>query len=541
MKNIKITTAVLSLTMLFASVSCNRYLDINEDPNNISIDKVSPNELLPVGITSAYAKQSQTLNRFASVVMNSTAGNSLVYGAPFIDDYKPNVSNTFYNDVWDSLFRATANFEKIITYNDPGNKYVQHKAIAKIMKANYVQILTDLYGDIPYSQAFKGQDNLTPKYDKGEDIYKASIADLDNAIELLESGLGDASSSDIVFHGNAGKWISFANTLKLRYLLRMSNVTGDMAAYRDQQLASLSGVDFIHEDVLENPGYSAANDAQQNPFTNYYVYLSSGTRAANYSINVASEHAAIILNGNSEGDTRPVYQKFNGIVDGRRSRMFSLVNGKVSGIRQGNLPGQPGVPAAISRFSYGITVGAETPASTREYVEMASAKSGCIMTRAESEFLQAEAALRYPSIFSGAQAHFEAGITASYNYLGANVDVVIDPNTNPVTTKKAALIYIDLINAVPKLGWIGTNDDKLEAIMTQKWIALTGINPEQSFFDYTRTGFPVTPLATIASNPKPNRLIYPLSEYIGNASNVPAISNADVFSKNQYTPFWARN
>ncbi|UTX46691.1 SusD/RagB family nutrient-binding outer membrane lipoprotein [Chryseobacterium sp. MA9] len=525
MKNIKITTAVLSLTMLFASVSCNRYLDINEDPNNISIDKVTPNELLPVGITSTYAKQSQTLNRFASVVMNSTAGNSLVYGAPFIDDYKPNVSNTFYNDVWDSLFRGIANFEKVITFNDPGSKYVQHKAIAKIMKANYIQILTDLYGDMPYSQAFKGQDNLTPKYDKGEDIYKASIADLDNAIGLLESGQGDEPLSDIVFHGDKDKWISFANTLKLRYLLRMSNVTGDMAAYRDQKLATLSGADFIDEDVLENPGYSAANDAQQNPFTNFYVYLSSGTRAANYSINVASEHAAIILNGNADGDTRPVYQKFNGIVDGRRARMFSLVGGKVSGIRQGNLPGQPGVPAAISRFSYGITIGTGTPTSTREYVEMASAKPGCIMTRAESKFLQAEAALRYPGLFSNAAGNFSAAITASYTYFGAS----------------GSAAYLTAIQNVAGLGWAGTDANKLEAIMTQKWIALTGVNPEQSFFDYTRTGFPVTPLATIASNPKPNRLIYPLSEYIGNASNVPAISNADVFSKNQYTPFWARN
>lgn len=511
--------------MLFASVSCDRYLDINEDPNNISIDKVTPNELLPVGITSTYAKQSQTLNRFASVVMNSTAGNSLVYGAPFIDDYKPNVSNTFYNDVWDNIFRGIANFEKVITYNDPGNQYVQHKAIAKIMKANYVQILTDLYGDMPYSQAFKGQDNLTPKYDKGEDIYKASIADIDNAIELFESGLGDTPTSDIVFHGDNDKWIAFANTLKLRFLLRMSNVTGDLAAYRDQKLASLSGADFIDEDVLENPGYSAANDAQQNPFTNFYVYVSSGTRAANYSINVASEHMAIVLNGNPGGDSRPVYQKFNTIVDGRRSRMFTLVGGEVSGIRQGNLPGQPGVPTAISRFNYGITIGAGTPTTTREYVEMASAKSGCIMTRAESKFLQAEAALRYPSLFSNAAGNFTTAVTASYSFFGAS----------------GSAAYLTAIQNVAGLGWTGTDANKLEAIMTQKWIALTGVNPEQSFFDYTRTGFPVTPLATIASNPKPNRLIYPLSEYIGNASNVPAISNADVFSKNQFTPFWARN
>ncbi|WP_261509864.1 SusD/RagB family nutrient-binding outer membrane lipoprotein [Chryseobacterium paludis] len=540
MKNIKLTTAVLSLSMLFASVSCNRYLDVNEDPNNIGIDKVTPNELLPVGITLTYAKQSQTLNRFASVAMNSTAGNSLVYGAPFIDDYKPNVSNTFYNDVWDSIFRGIANFQQIIVFNDPTKKYTQHKAMAMIMKANYVQILTDLYGDMPYSEAWKGQDNLTPKYDKGEDIYKASIADLESAIALLNSNTGDTPTADIVFKGDKTKWKAFANTLKLRYLLRMSNVTGAMATYRDQKLASLSGAQFIDQDVLENPGYSAANDAQQNPFTNFYVRTSSGNNAANFSINVASEHEALVLNGNMEGDTRPVYQKFNGIVDGRRGRMFTLPGGKVQGIRQGNLPGQPGVPTAVSRFTYGITIGKGTPENTgADYTAKASAKSGCIMTRAESKFLQAEAALRYPGIFGGdAEGNFKAGIRASFEFFDAIDHTVPVPPATPIDIPG---LYLTAIAARPGLGWTGTDANKLDAIMTQKWIALTGVNPEQSFFDYTRTGFPVTPLATVSSNPKPNRLIYPLSEYIGNASNVPGISNSDVFSKNQYTPFWARN
>ncbi|PKF74517.1 SusD/RagB family nutrient-binding outer membrane lipoprotein [Chryseobacterium sp. PMSZPI] len=528
MKIIKIATVFLSLSMILTTVSCDKYLDINDDPNNIPLDQVTPNEMLPVGITSCYYAQGRTLNKFASVVMNATAGNSLVYGAPFVDDYKPNVTNIFYNEVWDGLFRGVANLDKINSYNDPTNKFIQHKAMAKIMKANYVQILTDLYGDMPYSEAFQGQNLLTPKYDKGEDIYKASIADIDAAIATLKSGVGEQPENDIVFGGDAGKWIQFANTLKLRYLLRMSNVTGSMAAFRDQKLAELSGAQFIDVDVLENPGYSSANDAQQNPFTNYFVYLSSGTRANNFSENVASENIQIILNGNSENDARPVYQKFNNIVDGRRARMFNLIGGKVLGIRQGNVPGQPGVPTggtAVSRFNYGITVGSKTPGSTREYIDMASAKSGPIMTRAESKFLQAEAALRYPGLFSNAAGNFSDAITASYNFFGA--------------TGSAA--YIAAIQNIPSLGWTGTDANKMEAIMTQKWIALTGVNPEQSFFDYTKTGFPVTLSATIATNPKPNRLMYPLSEYIANAKNIPAISNSDVFSKNQYTPFWARN
>jgi len=528
MKNLKIKTGILTLGLLLSAVSCEKYLDINDNPNQPDISWVTPNELLPVGITKSHSTQARTLMQFSSVVMNTLAGNSLSYGAPYIDDYKPNVSNTFYNTIWDGLFLGTANFEQIIKYNDPEGKYAQYKAVAKIMKANYVQILTDLYGDMPYTEAFQQQNNLTPKYDKGEDIYKASITDLENAIAIIDSHAGgDIAAADIVFHGDMNKWKAFANTLKLRYLLRMSNIpSGDLATFRDQKLASLAGAAFINENVLENPGYNASTDSQQNPFTNFFVVTTAGARPNNYSYNVASENIQIVMNGNSEGDTRPVYQKFTGVTDGRRARMFNLVSGKVVGIRQGNLPGQPGVPTSgtLSRFGLGITVGGTATSLT---VANASAKPGCIMSLAESKFLQAEAALRYPALFSNAQGNFTDGITASYNYFGAS--------SSWLTT------YLAAITTKVGLGWVGTNDNKLEAIMTQKWIALTGVNPEQSYFDYTKTGYPVTLSATTATNPKPNRLIYPLSEYIANANNVPAISNTDVFSKNKFTPFWARN
>ena len=135
---------------------------------------------------------------------------------------------------------------------------------------------------MPYSEAFKGQNNLAPKYDKGEDIYKASYAELENAKALIDSGAGDeVGAVDIVFGGDMAKWKAFANTLKLRYLVRMSNVTGDMATYRDQKLATLQGASFVDADVTVNPGYSQSSDAQQNPWMNYYVYTSSGARPQN--------------------------------------------------------------------------------------------------------------------------------------------------------------------------------------------------------------------------------------------------------------------
>lgn len=532
------------------TTACNDYMDINESPDRIAVSNLTPNFVLPGAISNSYYVQARRLNLFGGIMMNSVAGNSYSYGTPFVDEYSPNITSAFYADVWDQLFRQISNFQFIIDYSDPSGQYSQYKAIAKVMKAYYVQTLTDLWGDMPYSEAFKRELNLTPKYDKGEDIYKASIADIENAIQLIDGKKGDVpASADIVFKGSMAKWKAFANTLKLRYLVRMSNVTGDMATYRDQKLATLQGASFVDADVTVNPGYSQSSDAQQNPWMNYYVYTSSGARPQNWTLVVPSEHISIALNGNKENDTREVYQKFKNIIDGRRGRMFTLVGGNVEGVRQGATPGQPGAASGrtVSRTGDGLIIGSQTITATdpegrkAELIQKGSSKAGVLMTKAEAEFLLAEAALRYPSVVSNAQEHFQDGIRASYNYLGANVDVVTNPNTTPVTTRKAAEIYIDAVNLVPKLGWTGSDQNKIEAIMTQKWIALTGINPEQSYFDYTRTGYPVTPLPTISLYPvKPNRLLYPNSEYQSNTNNVPSMVAADVFAKNKFTPFWAR-
>lgn len=551
---------------LFGSISCNDFLDTNVDPDRADANFVTPNYIFPGAVTGSHAIQARNLNAFAGVQMNSLAGNSYAFGTPFVDDYAPNITTGYNAAIWDTMFRNVTNFQTIIDFNDPTGQYARFKAMSMIMKAYYVQILTDLYGDMPYTEAFKRELSLSPKYDKGEDIYKASIADLEAAVQLINSGAGvSPGTADIVFGGTMTNWVAFANTIKLRYLVRMSNVTGEMATYRDQKLATLAGATFPIADVTVNPGYSSASDTKQNPFTNYWIVLSSGARPTTgnqgYNLYTASEHIALALNGNLRyipqtigttltgvpyNDPRDVYQKFNLIKDGRRGRMFTLItpaagvaaDATVEGVRQGATPGQPGAEAGrtattVSRFGPGIILGNNTtitnlnPANGNSaFITAASSKSSVLLSKAETELLLAEAALRYPAVVSGAQEHFEAGITASYSYLGAT----------------GAATYITSVNAVPKLGWTGSNDNKLEAIMTQKWIALTGINPEQSFFDYTRTGYPITPLATVATpgRAKPNRLLYPTSEYASNANNVPSMTAADVFSKNKFTPFWAR-
>ena len=525
MKN-KILILALS-TALLGTTSCNDYLDVNDNPDRPALADVQPNSVFAGAVTGSYYVQARRVNIFSSLMTNSFAGNSHSYGTPYMDEYTPNITSSFYSDIWDQMYRSMVNFQMIIDYNDPSGDFAQYKAMAKIMKAYYMQMLTDFYGNAPYTEAWKRLDNSTPKYDKSEDIYKANIAELENAISLIDAKGGKVpSTDDIVFAGSMAKWKAFANTIKLRHLLRMSNVTGEMASYRDAKLATLAGQTFTDANVLVNPGYDGATADSSNPFNNYVIVTPAGTRPGNYTLVVPSEHIALALSGNAAGDTRDMYQKFNGIVDGRSNRMFTFVGGKIEGVRQGATPGQPGAPSprTISRIGSGIVMGTTGGVS----VKGALSKPGVLMLKSEAELLLAEAAVRYPAIFSDGKTHFENAVKASYTYLGV-------PDANA-----AAEAYITSINSVAKLGWTGSNENLIEAIITQKWLALTGVTPEQTYFDYTRTGYPVNPLPTVSTNPRPNRLPYPVSEYAANTNNVPQMANGDVFTKNQHTPFWAR-
>ncbi|WP_175622777.1 SusD/RagB family nutrient-binding outer membrane lipoprotein [Chryseobacterium schmidteae] len=539
MKNNKIykyKNVFFASVALISIASCNDYLDINENPNSVHMELVTPDLIFPGTNSQIFRTQATTMNVFGNLMMNSWAGNSYAFGSPYVREFNLNsVDNSFYNAIWDGLYRNIANYKLIENFPNSDGSQDIYIAASKIMRAFYMQTIIDLYGDAPFTEAFQYQSNLTPKYDNDTDIYHKEIEDLEAAIALINNANSDAiemnASTDNIFQGNKDNWKKFANTIKLRYLVRMSRLTGAEGAYRDQKLATLAGAQFLTADVLINPNYSAATDAQQNPFYGTYIRTATGSRVG--TVVTVSEHFATALNGNPNNLVLPnnpatTYTKYTGLVDPRRGRFFSTVSGALRGIRQGALAGEDGAPTgnnSVSRIGIGIT-GEESTANTITNITLGSSKSGVIMSLSEIEFLLAEAGLRYPSVVSSPEVHFANGINASFTYLGAT----------------GATAYMANANTRPGLGWIGTTNEKMEAIMTQSWIANTSINPIQSFINYNKTGYPYTPLATTTSKPnKPYRLVYPVSEYVANSANVPNVTSNDVFIKNQYTPFWNQN
>ncbi len=483
---------LFSLVAALGLSSCDDYLDINDSPNNPTYESVTPNLALSGAITQPYRSFSTMPNALGNLFMNSWGGNVNSVTGIYTVEFDLNIDNSFYSRIWENLFLTTLGLTNI--QNFPADNYDNHKAIAKIMKTFYFQYLVDLYGDIPYSQAHNPL-NTTPVYDNAQTVYRDLVVQLEDAIEMINNapaGTKTVGLEDPVFKGNMNNWKKLANTIKLRLLIRESGVAASQA-YIAAEFAELAGADFITTDATVNPGYSNANNDRQNPFYNTYGYqINETAERPSYSSTVATDNAIKSLNGSKYG-----------VQDGRLARLFKQNGGSWAGVIQG----QTGIEAPDNLANLG-------PGLIKN-----SAQDGYIFTAAESYFLQAEAVLN-GHLPGSAKALFETGIQKSFDLLGA--------------TGGAA--YIAAANSVNKLGWDGSAD-KREAIMTQKWIALMGINGIESWIEYTRTGFPVTDLALTATRPaKPVRLMYPNSEYTANGNNVPSQSQNDAFNNKI---FWA--
>ncbi len=523
---------VMILGLMMVTTSCS--LDPNEDPNTVLADQATPELRLAAAETSAYSIFASSMNGLGNYWMNTWSGDFSVFGNPATVESNLELSTTFYQGIFTSTYRAVTRFQRIIDYPDANTNYPNYVAIAKIQKAFYMQYMVDLYGDVPYSEAFKETENITPKYDDDVTVYQGLVQELNDAIGLINTsnpGLAVKASSDPIFKGDMSKWKRFANTILLRFAVRMSNTTNaDGIALRNSIISSLSGAAFITDDVTINPGYSGESDSKLNPlYDSFGLYTAAGavdTQA--YYVMCMSKHIIESLLGNTSITT--------GVSDPRISFLATkcyIYDGgaNASGIGYDSYLQGNGNPEFKTNRGYAVS----DPNPTASNISLLAGPfnktpavggviDGVLMFKADAELLQAEAAVRGYAGFSGGATHFTNAINASFAFDGM--------------TPADASTYISAISSKPQVGWTGGTSDKVAAIQYQRWIALANFDGIESYINYLRTGYPVTPLATTTTRPnKPWRLLYPAAEYSANSANVPDVPLADIFTKNQHTPF----
>jgi hypothetical protein len=372
-----------------------------------------------------------------------------------------------------------------------GTGYVY--AWANVIRVAAMLRVTDTYGPIPYSQMGNGQFQVA--YDNVEDVYKNMVADLDNSVDVLSAFWATYSKTDlpmaqydIVYKGDFGKWVKFANSLKLRLAIRMSNVAPDYAKTVAEE-AVAAGVFTSNADNTMLP-------ATDNPYRKASV---------------------------DWGDLRlsaDMDSYLNGYADPRRS---------VYATPQNNTTNYRGV-----RMGVNTTANSKADYAAYSMPKFTTTAPMLVMNAAEVAFLKAEGALRGWAMGGTPQALYEQGIRLSMEQHGiaaATISTYIANNANKPAnyTGPDSETSIAAVSAIT-IKWddAASFEQKLERIITQKWLANFTLGFE-AWSEYRRTGYPklfptVNNMSggTVDTQRGARRLKFPISEYNKNAANVQA-------------------
>ena len=260
----KKTLAYLFMGVMVFGTSCKKYLDINNNPNQAT--SATPQLILPQAL-AATAANLNGFNTYGAQLAGymANAGGYGGFGSRVTYAYSAND----YTGNWSSTYDNLEDYQAILEQTKDKPELSYFDAVARIMRAHSFQLLVDTYNDVPYTDALKGADALTPTYTDAKEIYKDLANQLDIAIETINTGdqtpgVTPLGKSDVMFGGNVTNWKKFANTLKLRILLR-GNGKVDFA----NQTFSSDG--FLTDDALINPGYTRDN-GRQNPKWTTWAY-----------------------------------------------------------------------------------------------------------------------------------------------------------------------------------------------------------------------------------------------------------------------------
>jgi hypothetical protein len=514
----KITSYISILLLFFVGFSaCTKdFEEMNTDPNSPALNQADPGMMLTNAIESM-------TDRVHEIFLGHEMGSCWAQHMAKVqytdeDRYIPRVS--VINTTWTSFYAASGNDVKTIYDVAVASENENFQGVALVLKCYITSVLTDLFGDIPYTQAWQGVSDeaiLLPAYDSQESIYRDLIAQLATANTLLDPD-GDAISGDILYNNDILSWKKFANSLRMRLLLRMSG--------RDAS--------FVTTEMT----------AMFNAPDTYPVFTSNAEHAALPYLGSAPNNNPINENRKTRDDHRvsktlvdlmwvdpvvePDYRIFAYAepADGT-SAIEGLPNGLLSATAGGYLGN-----------------GIANTSKIGSYFSEATAP-GMLMSYAELQFILAEAAHKgyIPGGEAAAEAYYVEGITASHlqfatsiaagigNFYGYPEDFFMpgtgDPGTDP------------LVWFLADGGWVYNTSIAMEQIATQKWVAMfdQGL---QSWFEWRRTGYPVLEPAAdgVLGGAIPTRAFYPSDEYARNSANVSAAVSSQGITDNLTSRVW---
>lgn len=491
-----ITIITMACALFFASCSDEYMENMNTDPSKAAT--IDPNAQLTTAQLQTYGDLSmmEIYRNYHYAFTQQLMGcwNTTNYGG------RHTLDNNEMSRIWTSFY--TQSLKNIIdaqyrTAEDA--EKVNINSVLRIYRVYLMSIITDTYGDAPFSEAGLGflEGKFNPKYDKQEDIYNAFFLELEDAVNKIDP-TKDKVTGDLIYAGDVTKWQQLANSLRLRFAMRISNVNPTKAQTEfENALAANGGV---------------ITDASSDALIKYMtIAFSFGQEAySDYRGNSLSQ----LLFGNDPANN-PSYlcsTFFNQLYNSGDPRTFKISRCYYDGLMSATSPDNrvditqemidkgiafsPRDPGAYSwepwPTGYDSDICAElavnnpsvTATMAREVEPklannfLKSDNPGVVMTSAEVKFLMAEATVKKWNVGSAlAEDLYKQGVRAAMDFLTDNYGctATTDAEFDAFIQDKGAFGH--------------TDNQKLEAINTQAWI-LHFTNPAECWANVRRSGYP---------------------------------------------------
>lgn len=494
--------------------SCTKnFEEINTQPDKLTDELINPNYLMSQAqITFSQTGYDQLL--FQSMWMQSLASTFSYYSNG--DKYVYGGGGTgYFNRTWNRSYQALSLVYEMKNLIKDKPEYANLEACATILQAMFIQRVTDLHGDAPYSQASQAKNGIfEPVFDKQEDIYRAILSQLEQATAALDASKA-TPTADLFYGGNIAQWKRLGYSLMLKAAMRLTKVDAATAktyaekAYAGGTMSSIADNAKVMTDA--NGNTSSNSDALL--VTDDFREVRWGKTLIDFmksSNDPRVSAIAEITDGNgkaaNEDRTKPGITTY--------SLQMGMPNGYVTtgGSRDiSNAPGYPGATPAASATDAPAPLGKYSRPRLQVYAERTSANF--IYTYGESELLLAEAATRGWSTGSAAT-HYANALTADMASLAQyNTSGAAAVNSAAIATYVAAH---PLVSATA-----------LEQINMEYYVVTsTTFNFNETFANWRRSGFPVLTPITYAgqfiTGQVPRRMPYPTTLLQTNGANYQA-------------------
>lgn len=462
---------VLTLGIVLPFSCTDKFEEYNTDKSELM--EVGPKQLSGLFSMAQYEGSNWvTTDNYARMSINIGIGLSGYIAHAFLPQENNEIRKSWTDSGFEKMYtKGIPPLQQVLSITEATEGFEKEHAVALIWKVFMLHQVTDLWGPIPYTKAGSGEE--TVPYESQKDVYYLMFEDLTNAVETLneEPSANVFGLGDLIFEGSVSKWIKFANTLRLRLAMRISNIDPDKAKLEAEAAATGQTMDSNDDDA----------------------FLAVETLSRGNGINRVAAWYQTVMSSSMES-------VLTGYQDPRMQEFFSPVEHNeamdVEGYPEellGNIGGYHGLANGFLNESEKSLFRSYSNFGPRFQSDFQYITDISVLHSSETYFLKAEGALKGWNMGGTALSNYEKGIEVSITqWRGSqisqdSIQSYVNSMNQPIAPNNYGYYDGPMTNIPVKFA--SSIEDQYEQIMTQKWLALFPLSFE-AFTEYRRTRLP---------------------------------------------------